>query len=272
MTTEKIPLVIRNEYLLHGRRVHVERPALRRCLAWRVGAEIARRHPGKIRLLETHPLGGAYDVLAVYFRDEDADATPDGEWRSVLSMNTYQPGATLTHESWFGQAAESDRFTWLEVLLCPDLRTDIIEPIEQAEGLGSPTATPATTSATIGPRLLATFSERTAFVRKPWRLVNGVRDSSGYDEGIRAALFDDLPGLAEHRKIRRNDDIIGIPEYRFWFAVEGDLDEHGPARLAVDTVHGTVFTTSGPADLMALYDQHGHQIDAVANAVCAPVN
>lgn len=268
MTIHRIPLSIRNEFHEVGEQVHVERHAIRQALAWRVSAEFSRRHPGDILVTEMHPAGGQYDCVAINARAFGEDIEWEGGWRTVAMMNKATPGDHIAHQGWFEQSAESERFNWLEVLLCPDFRAQIIEPLEQCEGLPSPKRTPSTTDASIGHRVLAAFTERTMFTAKPWVLLNGYLDTSGGGGGVREDLFGTFPGLMEHRRVRRADDLFGIAEYRYWFVVEGTTDEHSDARLGIDAMHGTAFTPEGPVDLMERYRECGRRIDAVASEVC----
>ena len=44
--------------------------------SWRIVSELYRRHPGKFKIIETHPGGGQYDCLSLQAENQDiADIT-----------------------------------------------------------------------------------------------------------------------------------------------------------------------------------------------------
>lgn len=264
MTARRQPLDIDIEHHAIGERLGVERHGLRQALAWQVAAELTRRHPGNLRVVETHPGGGQYDCVTLLARVEgNGDVELQGGWRRMLDLNKATPNDHLTHASWSGD----ERFNWVDVLLCSDLRTQIIEPLERTEGLRSPASTPSTVASTVGVRLLAAFASRVAFTRKPWVLLNGYLDSDGGSE-VREDLFAALPTIGEHRRVRHDDDLLGIPEYRYWFVVEGQAHDSGTPHLAVDTCQGVGYTPAGTVDLLDRYRTLGGRIDGLASAVC----
>lgn len=266
MTVRRQPLVIDTDHHATGERVGVERHGLRQALAWQVAAEVARRHPGDILAVETHPGGGQYDCVTLFVRAEGDDAEHRGGWRRCLDLNKATPLDHLTHAGWSG---DGERFNWLDVLLSPDLRAQVIAPLERAEGLEAPASTPSTVASTVSVRLLAAFASRVAFTRKPWVLLNGYLDSDGGSEA-RDDLFAAVPAIGEHRQAHREDDLLGTPEYRYWFAVEGEPNNHGRPHMAVDTRQGIAYTQTGTVDLLDRYRDLGRRIDGLASEVCPP--
>jgi hypothetical protein len=270
MTIDRRPLVIRDPNHALGENTAVERHSVRQALAWTIATELVRRHPGDARVIETHPGGGQYDCVTVNARASGEDAEWPGGWRTIAHMNKEQ-GGHITHQGWFSEDGGSERFNWLEVLLSPDIRTSVVNPLEEAEGWPAPKHTPSTSSQSIGVRLLGAFAQRVALSRKPWTLLNGYVDSSGYDGGVREDLFAQVPAADAHRSQRRPDDLFGIPEYRYWFLIEdGRAGEEGQVRLSVDTMEGVAFAGAQTIDLMAEYKKCGRMIDALASRVCPP--
>lgn len=251
-----------------GERTTIPRHSIRQALAWTVAAELVRRHPDDAIVLETHPGGGQYDCVTVCARSSGEESQWPGGWRTIVDMNK-EPGGHLTHRSWHGQS-ERGRLNWLEVLLSEDLRAEVIEPIERAEGWPSPSTTPSTVGGSIGVRVLAAFATRVSLSRKPWILLNGYVDSSGGDGGARDDLFRSIPSADHDRATRQADDLFGIPEYRYWFLVEGETALDGVPRLAVDTFNGLAYRPDGETaeDLLKLYREHSRLLDRVVSDVC----
>ena len=142
-------------------------------LAWWVTAELIRRHPNTLRVLETHPGGGQYDCLSLFRRDGDRH-NPE----LVVHLNR---SGSITPNSWFHSdgGGEPDRFNWLDVLATDDRRAHIVEQLEQSEGLGSPKSTPPTNRRSVGPRVLARFAASASLTTRRWDIRNGYLDTSG---------------------------------------------------------------------------------------------
>jgi hypothetical protein len=259
---------IRFDEELHaaGEQCPVANTQLSQALAWWIASELVRRHPGELRVIETHPGGGQYNCVSVY-------RVTDGRGPEVVVHMNLDPGTHLTHGSWFSADGDGERFNWLEVLLCENRRSYVVEQLELAEHLSVPSRTPTTASSTIGPLVIAAFLERSAFGPACWDVVNGAADSS-YGLGVRSELFEQFPGAAEWAA-RVEGDLEGSREYRFWFA-----GPTGPAGLfgltepsfVVDTWTGHLWRRDEPErhDLLARYVASGRSLDALVSAVCPP--
>lgn len=231
-------------------------------LAWWVAAELVRRHPGELHVIETHPGGGQYDCVSIYRSSGRSGA------EVVVHMNVT---GTLTHGTWFRDGGE--RFNWLEVLLSANRRSYIVEQIERVEGLTSPPKTPSTDTSTVGPMLVAAFLERSVLGPARWCAVNGVADSS---EGVhvRTECFEQFPD-AERWCASVEGDFGGRREYRFWFVGEaghaGAFSLERPA-FAVDTWTGHLWRRD-PGDRVDLLGEHmasARSLDALVSSVCPP--
>jgi hypothetical protein len=75
-----------------------------------------------------------------------------------------------------GLQVGEERFNWLDVATA-NIGVDIVEPIDQREGLTVPKTMPATTSATRDPRVHAAFAQRAAALHPKPRFRNGFVDS-----------------------------------------------------------------------------------------------
>lgn len=246
---------IRFDVRLHelGERVNLPY-AVKRALAWWIAAEMIRRHPDELRVIESHPGGGQYDCVSLYRRgSEDA---------LVAHMNLE---GHITPASWFadprdpGNAEVADaRFNWLEVLAAEDRRRYVIEALEGACGLASPHRTPSTVTKSIGPRLIARFASAAAFTSRTWHIRNAVHDSSGAWWGVNAWVHDITgPGFEAVE-----GDLHGNPGYRYWFV----LDAECAAAAVVDVDRGVAWRRDRPAvahELMDLYASYRSRIDRV---------
>lgn len=229
-------------------------------LAWWVTAELIRRHPNTLRVLETHPGGGQYDCLSLYRRDGDHD-------NPQLFVHLNRPGH-ITPASWFepSDGGEPERFNWLDVLASDDRRTHIIEQLERCEGLASPKSTPPTNSRSIGPRVLARFAASAAPTTRRWDIRNGFLDTSGYGGGVNE-FVDKFPGITLDRL---PSDPGGESSYRYWFV----LDHEDTPFTAVDVDRGLAWRRDGGGaqiDLMKIYKTSGRRIDAVMKEVMPDV-
>jgi hypothetical protein len=246
---------IRFDVHLHDLGEQVDLPyPVKRALAWWIAAELIRRHPDDIRVIETHPGGGMYDCLSLYRRYPQDSL--------VAHMNLV---GHITHASWFddpGGGTRSGvadaRFNWFEVLAAEDRRRYVIEALEGVTGFESPGSTPPTTRASIGPRLIARFASAAAFSTRIWHIRNAFHDSSGMWSGVNEWVRDIKgPGFEP-----RDSDHSGEPHYRYWFV----LDHEEQAAAVVDIDVGVAWRRERPGvalQLMELYESHSSKIDRV---------
>lgn len=248
--------------------VQVQSHSLRQACAWWVGAELVRRHPDDLFIIETHPGGGQYDCVTVIKRGKQRGPSD----LTLLNMNKNLGGH-------FQTAYETEeRFNWLDVLLTTDRRREVVEQIERLHDLPSPTNTPPTTHKSIGPRLISGFLQRTALGPRNWLAENGVADSSAWGSGVRESLFKSVPGMASASKQKLPDDLLGVPGYRFWFLCQMSAnvsENHSegllPPEFGVDTWTGHIWNGSGQRiNLMEMYEKVGRKMDALISAVCPP--
>ena len=235
---------------------------VKRGLAWWIAAEMIRRHPDELRVIETHPGGGQYDCLSLYRRGKGADL--------VAHMNLV---GHITHAAWFDEPGsirnsevEDPRFNWLDVLAAEDRRKSVVEQLERASGLFVPSETPRTTSRSIGPRVIARFANAAALSTKSWEIRNGVFDTSGIGGGVNKWVRE----IAGPYYERHASDFLEEPHYRYWFV----LDHRDGAVAAIDVDRGLAWrrgeSTEGQS-LMHLYTGCGSWVDSVTATVLPAV-
>ena len=73
--SSKRTTAIRFDVRLHelGEQIDLPYP-MKRALAWWIAAEMIRRHPDEVRVIENHPGGGQYDCLTLCRRGSDYEA------------------------------------------------------------------------------------------------------------------------------------------------------------------------------------------------------
>lgn len=255
---------IRFDVQLHEAGDAVSLPYLvTRALAWWIAAELIRRHPDDLQVIETHPGGGMYDCLSLY-------RPSMGDEGLVAHLNLV---GSITHGSFFGAGAEAERpqvadarFNWLEVLAADERRAYVVEQLEGAQGLSSPKTSPPTTTRSIGPRVISRFAALAALSTRTWHIRNAVFDTSGVDTG----QVDWSKEVTSVRYLPMDGDLLNNPRYRVWYILD---HKHRP-QAAVDTGRGLAWRRDKPGtdfDLMQLYAAHGSRVDRVMSKVLPPV-
>ena len=243
-----------------GEQIPVPLPLIHAC-AWWVVAELIRRHPHRLAVIETHPGGGMYDCLTVIGLEH---GDPD------LTMTLGPMGRLHTH----GEFEEWPN--WADVLLAPDRRALLLR-LEASLGLTGPARTPATTAASIGPRLIANFFWRAATSRRRWLALNGVDDTAGYGGGPRDHLFDRIPGLADARRRAQPSRRLHDSAYRYWFVGRTlppeALDRTVDTAFVVDTWSGDLWRPDDThVSLLDAYGQMDRSLDRLVDEVCPPIH
>lgn len=234
--------------------VIVSSPSTIQALAWWVAAELIRRHPHELMVVEAQPASGLANALILVQRDD-----PDQNTLARLWF-TPEPAYSTPHDE-----QVTGHLSWLEILLAPNRRTDVVERIEIQLGLQAPRQTPPTDVRSIGPRVLAAFLQRTTLERPLWAVSNGAYANQD-DAGARNDLFASMPAVRDDRSGR----YAGVDEYRasqhYWFI--GPVVE-GKARTpvaAINTAAGLAWHHGQRFDLLDLYERANRHIDAVVNS------
>lgn len=187
--------------------------------SWRVAAEVIRRYPGRLQLIETHPGGGQYDCLTIVDR-----ADPH---RGRIDLNR----AGSVHISHFGgDGGTSDPEFW-ERLIGEDDPKRVVDDLCTDAGLAPTGPLPELSADAVVYRYIAAFLTHGAFGRTRWECRNGYADSAGDGgSGTMTGWFEAFPGCRPHLDRHVDDDLDGISAYRFWFVLR-----NGDPQLGLET-------------------------------------
>jgi hypothetical protein len=239
---------------LHARGERVELPReVTRELAWWVASELVRRHPGRLRAVEAHPIS-IYDCVSII----DMKQRPGpAAWLAHLNLE----GHITTVQR--GELADPDnRFNWYEVLKADNPREYVVKQIEGSVGLRRINKTPRTVERTIGPRCIARFAQLAAASNETWEIRAGFGFDSD-DAPYRAELFRAFPNIPTH-ELRAGD----VPDAsRFWFVVAPDETP----MVAIDTENGLGWSEGGgPIPLLWVYRTEARSLDRVLGHILPP--
>ena len=257
MTGQPRPAQVSNLHEV-GERVVVPTFALRQSLAWWVGAELVRRHPETLRLIEVHP---HHYGPALTLWEERRDAPPGGGL-AFLTLGAH------FHITPFGGSPNGDlSFNWLEVLLAPNRRHDIVERLETHLGMAPPPSTPSTVATSIGPRMIAAFLQRTALERDLWVMSSGAyqdEDDSATNEALLRQQPEVAADLDNHDPARHP---FGLVASRYWFLSPLHNGEAGPPIRAIDTTAGIAWVDGVKVSLMDEFRAGGRSLDHLVSSV-----
>lgn len=185
-------------------------PPLRRSLntaiAWRIAAELIRRHQARfgLRVLETHPGGGQYDCLSL--------TMPANGMAHAVHLAAFNLGSgrvTIFHPIGTDGSAEHWRDDYYaEYAIRQQEPCAVIDRIEALAGLPRIRKLPPVDTAVRCVRILAAVMEAEALAREPRRAECGWYDSSGTGgSSVQAWLTSAFPRIASDA--RREPDWQG---------------------------------------------------------------
>lgn len=223
---------------------------IKQAAAWRMLAELVRRHP-RLQILEGHAAGGTYDELVAW---------DIGDETSAVRCNY----VGRVHLSPCGGDARA--YSWIDVLTMSP--RDLVGEAEARARLLPPGQLPRSSPRVLTYRAIAHLAGATAFDRHGLRLVNGVCDSAGYHHGIREESFREFPAIDEHRRAADEDSPYEWGEYRFWFAYTDTPDGLGEPLLAFEsTGHAWKPGPDGDSfDFNRTYASVGRNFDVLLSA------
>lgn len=171
--------------------------------SWRLCAELARRHPEELRIVETHPGGGQYYCLTA--------ATCGEQPRAVLDANRVG--------SIHAQRTDGTRstWTWIDYLTCQNPRRFLAE-VERALRLPHVVSVPPATPPTLTWRCIAAALASEVLGVRHLRALNGFLDTSGGGGGPRTELFDAFPPAQATLGALKHAGAA----YRYWFLLTGE--------------------------------------------------
>ena len=208
--------------------------------SWVVASEFCRRFP-EHRIFELHPGGGLYDILSV--RDPDL--------HEIFAINR---GGSLHFSS---VDAEQDT-RWSEAIRANGPRA-LLDRICESLRKSVPKTLPPTKRHVLGYRVIAESLRLTMLRPTHVTWVSGFHDTSGYSGGRADHLFERFPAVLQAVRSRHDDDPLGEPAYRFWFAVAGDQP-----LCVLDTRAQLYLGDGSQRDLMKAYRSGDRLTDTVA--------
>ncbi len=204
-------------------------------ISWRLTAEVIRRAPDQLRVIETHPSGGQYDCLSFLSLNG----------RHIADLN--RRGRFHVCEPLHGTAQFQPWDLWTDAITEDDpLR--VVDGLCQRIGLAVPAKLPPSTPMVLAYRFIADFLTHSVLGRTRWECRNGFEDTSGWGGGPRLGWFELFSGAAERVKQRLDDDVLSQPAYRFWF-----LCQNEEPILCLETTGLVWNRTGGPIDLVKEY-------------------
>lgn len=216
--------------------------AWRELASWHIATALSGRHPGRYRVIETHPGGGQYDCLSLYPADTRAPDQP---------IHINRVGSI--HLA-IGNPTSAIRGVWERLAAVPDIEALIVQLEHQ--GAIRPAGP---TEPNAAHQLITTVLTATYTAGRPYQCLNGYADTSSYGGGIRQDLFDQIPGSTALLDDQQPDDFEGGPAYRCWFLgpAAGPDESLRPTALVESTGHliyndGTTGIVTAGSDLRAL--------------------
>jgi len=183
----------------------------REILSWRLATEIVRHAPKELRILELHPGGWMYDVLAVVHlrAGQLLHLNRNGSIHAFKTLD----GLDL-HES-------EESITWDRVVAVENPKR-IVEDLGKRIRLPMLGKLPCTTPPVLVYRMISAFLAHAAGGRIQWRCCGGSFDTSGYGGGPQEEWFNKFPAASERCRIPMVGDFLDEPSYRFWFLLRNE--------------------------------------------------
>ena len=247
--------------------------------AWRLMAELARRHPGTMLVVEgEYPAGGTVWFLV------ERPTQPDEDFRASTNLARLNENGHVDTFHRHDQdrcpieegLSETDdpRFWTVESVFSPNVR-DMVLDMEACLGLSAPGQTPSTVASTIGWRVIAAALGLALHSQKPLR-VSGVLYDAVFPQTDLLAFFSGLAHLQDGVLTESSPTANATIErdasntMSALFVVQ---DVHNPQKtaeysrlpvLAIDIIDGIAYFASSQVDLMAEFTKHNRDIDALA--------
>lgn len=224
-------------------------PNLREALAWRIIAELMRRHGGRYEVARLHPSGGQNDCLSLI---------EQGSPRLMLSV---LGGSLTVWRDGDGESHVDGKDIWLPMLSSEGDGRGLSGVLDRASTLLGevvPSPLPSTTRPVLATRVLAAASMTVALDRRVWQWASGYADTSGYGGGARRAWFARFPGASAAMEQAAPGPRELPAAYRYWF-----WTRDGEPQICVGS-DGVAYGPDGwEQDLMTLYAERRRIGDAV---------
>lgn len=217
----------------------MEAEQLGEILSWRLITELWRRFPTSFTLIEAHPGGGMYDVLALMTKHDHPG----------FAIQVNRQGSIHIDRELLGSSGGMVQISgWLERMI-QSRTVNLLNEICMEGRLTPPPKLPPSTPATLAYRFIADFLTHSLGRLENWECRNGYEDTSGYGGGKREHLFKPFPSVVENELcMRQTTPMFGHYEYNFWFLIK----DSKPV-LCLDT-NGIIHKKDGSKhDLYAIY-------------------
>jgi hypothetical protein len=224
--------------------------------AWRVAAELIRRHPDDLYALELHPGMGQHDCIDLHVREGSGLGEPGSLFRFGVSQGGRINGRSRAEKGY-------PRFHWIDALFTHNLYADIIEHLERGEDIPTSPDARAINAKSIGAQVIATALAMRALSAQPLVAYNGVYDSSGYEgSGANIAYFTAFGSMVDEITRTADDrDLHEHPAYRFWFLFPAYTSRIDAPIMGIDSWNGLVWTKSvTKGDLYAMFTESRRDI------------
>lgn len=219
---------------------------IRNAASWRIGAEIARRYPEEVVLLDSVPIDGVdYDCLRI--------VRLDGKGEIDFNRNSWGRAGGFVNDESVGAA--DFLLEWLSV---PDRRR-VVRRVSEWLDLPAIKKLPATTPRVLAYRALAGFLQAHAMDRYRWSV-----DAAAVlvPDGVhrRSELIKRFPGLRIAQPVPESQvDLATDPAFRVWFICKNELPHvYVTADASATNRKGT------EVDLFATYSRTKRIDDVVA--------
>jgi hypothetical protein len=249
------------------------------CAAWRLMAELARRHPGLMHVVEGHyPAGGTVWFLVESMKESTEVVAALPKWARLNetghleTFHRHDKGRCPIEDA--VDDIDDPRMWTIDPLFSPNLR-EMVEDMEACLALTPPRETPSTVKSTIGWRVIASALGLTLHTKTPMSVSGMLYDGvSPQTHWLR--LFTDIAdlekGLAKEGSYTSNAEIepeelkkmSALLVLRNLPKPQEKLDESQRAVLVVDIVQGLVHFRNSTVDLMKEFTHHNRDVDALA--------
>ena len=213
--------------------------AIEEIASWRFAAEMIRRYPDRLKIVEMHPGGGQSDCLALVSLEDQ------------LKIYVNRGGSIAILLEREDRDIRPWGMAWPQAFLMADDLKECLDKVSDALGWSVPDPLPPTSKQVLTYRFMAEFISHTCLSRRRWEWRNGFTDTAGYGGGVNRQWFSQFSDAQESARRHDADDILATPEYRFWFLVNPD-DTAEPA-LCLETT-GVAYRSDGKSvNFYALY-------------------
>ena len=239
--------------------------------AWRIAAELMRRHHAQshLRLILAHPCGG--QVRQLWVVQDDPSLNPATEFFLPKLGLSYSDGSAHLLGSAEPPSRDSVLATYIGHLLSDEDPKAIVDQLEREIGLPEITGQlPSSSPAVLVSRVIAGVLSRYCFSRKMMEAECGWTDTAGYSSGIdeRLRQFKWISDNLAWSQEDENWPLRARSASKFWLLGPLEASDHD-ARvvLSLGGRCATISKPDDPIDLWDLYKSSGRTLQPVVDKV-----